>query len=71
MKMPYAQYLRIETSAGGVTASPCAFVRACHKRLSAAGKGRECRSMRHQWIRDGLARLASERRYFQQVMRPS
>lgn len=70
MKMPYAQYLRIETSAGGVTASPVSFVRACHKRLSATGRGRECRSMRHMWIRDGLQRLASERRYFKRVMHP-
>ncbi len=70
MKMPYAQYLRIETLAGGVTASPRAFIHACHKRLSATGRGRECRSMRHAWIRDGLARLASERRYFKRVMRP-
>ena len=70
MKMPYAQYLKIETSAGGVTASPCAFVRACHKRLSATGRGRGCRSMRHGWIRDGLARLASERGYFNRVMKP-
>ena len=70
MKMSYAQYLRIETSAGGVTASPRAFIRACRKRLSAAGKGRQCRSLRHMWIRDGLQRLASEGRYYQRVMNP-
>ena len=70
MKMPYAQYLRIETAAGGVKASPCSFVRACHKRLSAAGRGRGCREQRHRWMRDGLRRLASERRYFQRVMNP-
>lgn len=70
MKMPYAQYLRIETEAGGVKSSPVAFVRACHKRLSATGRGYECRSMRHRWIRDGLKRLASERRYFQRTLKP-
>lgn len=71
MKMPYSQYLRIETAAGGVTTSPVSFIRACHKCLSATGRGRECRSLRHEWIRNGLTRLASERRYFQQVMLPS
>jgi len=70
MKMSYAQYLRIETSAGGVTASPRAFIRACRCRLSATGRGRGCREQRHRWMRDGLRRLTSERSYFQRVMRP-
>ena len=53
--MMYSQYCRIETKAGGVRCTDRAFVRACHTKLRASGKTREKRTIRHEWIREGLA----------------
>jgi hypothetical protein len=53
--MNFAQYVRIETLAGGIGCTDCAFIRALHSRLSAEGKNRANREWRHQLIREGLA----------------
>jgi hypothetical protein len=43
----FAQYCRIESRAGGVSASPRAMIRSARKCLSKSGKSRESREMRH------------------------
>jgi len=53
--MNFAQYVRIETLAGGLGCSDRAFIKALHSRLSTEGKNRENRDWRHQLIREGLA----------------
>ena len=65
--MMFAQYCRIESIAGGVTASTRDFIRAARTRLSAHGKTREAREARHQWIREGLAHRARERKVYANV----
>ena len=57
MHMTYAQYLRIETKAGGVSATPRQFIKAAHSLLSDQGKSKDRREWRHQWLREGLAYL--------------
>jgi hypothetical protein len=52
-----AQYMRIETIAGGFQCSPRAFVKAAHTKLTKDGKSPHARELRHLWIRNGLARL--------------
>lgn len=52
--MTFAQYLRIETIAGGVGCTDRAFIKALHSRLSDRGKTREHRDWRHTLIRAGL-----------------
>jgi len=59
--MMYAQYLRLETKAGGCTATPREFVKACHTVLKQSGKARNKRDVRHQWIREGLIYLNRSR----------
>lgn len=53
--MNFAQYVRIETLAGGLGCTDRAFIKALHSRLSAEGKNRANREWRHQLIRAGLA----------------
>jgi hypothetical protein len=53
--MQHSQYMRIEALAGGLGASKVRFVRACHELLSAQGRTRAMRDIRHQWIREGLS----------------
>lgn len=60
--MQYAQYKRLETLAGGVSASNTDFIKAAHTVLSAQGKTRQCRHNRHPWIREGLLLLATSRK---------
>lgn len=62
MKMPWSQYLRIESIAGGIGCTPRQFVKACHSRLMPSARGREQRAARHAWIRDGLRQLRSARK---------
>jgi hypothetical protein len=57
LTMTNGQYMRIETAAGGLGASPRAFVREAHKLLSPKGRTRAMRAERHSWIRSGLAVL--------------
>ena len=52
--MTYAQYLRIETKAGGVACSNRQFIKALHTRLSNRGKTREHKEWRHNLIKEGL-----------------
>jgi len=53
--MMYGQYCRIETRAGGCSASPRAMIRSARKCLRKSGKTRETRAMRHEWLREMLA----------------
>jgi hypothetical protein len=53
--MMFAQYCRIETRAGGVSATPRQMIRSARKCLSKAGKSRESRAMRHEWLREMLS----------------
>lgn len=62
MKMPYSQYLRIESIAGGIECTPRQFVKACHTRLAPSARGRAKRDVRHAWIRDGLRQLRGARK---------
>lgn len=62
--MPYAQYQRIETKAGGVHCSPRDFIRAAHTLLADSAKTAANRKARHEWLRTGLANLETERRLF-------
>ena len=66
--MMYAQYLRLESKAGGVNATTKQFVKACHSVLRKSGKQRDKRSARHQWIREGLAYLGRSRLEYQQII---
>lgn len=59
--MMHAQYLRIESLAGGVTASPREFIRAARGRLAPAGLSRARRAWRHDWLRSGLRQLQEQR----------
>ena len=56
MTMTDGQFFRIDTIAGGSGASDRAFIRAAWSRLSAEGKSKEARALRHAWIRSGLAK---------------
>ena len=61
--MPFAQFLRIETLAGGAGCSDRAFIRAAHTLLSPVSRvSGDARPHRHRWIRDGLFILAHVRR---------
>ena len=62
MKMPWSQYLRIESIAGGIGCTPREFIKACHTRLAPSAKTYVQREARHAWIRDGLRQLRSARR---------
>ena len=55
--MTHAQYMRIETAAGGTRCGNRAFIKECRKLLSPEGRTREFREIRHEWIRDGLRKL--------------
>ena len=60
--MPFSQYCRIETKAGGAFCSDRAFIRAAHSLLTDNGKARDMRAARHAWIREGLAMLRKSKR---------
>lgn len=61
MQMPYSQYLRIETLAGGVGCTNREFIRSAHSLLVKVGRSRAQRDARHAWIRSGLAYLDDSR----------
>lgn len=65
--MPWSQYMRIETSAGGTSAGPRDFVRAAHKLLSEEGRTRAARDVRHEWLRSGLSKLTYGRQLSEKV----
>jgi hypothetical protein len=50
--MTYAQYCRIESRAGGLSASPRAMIRTARTLLSPLGKSRTKRDVRHEWLRE-------------------
>lgn len=65
--MPYSQYCRIESIAGGVMASDRAFIRAARSRLrpdAARSADPEVRRLRHEYYREGLAMRERARREF-------
>jgi predicted membrane chloride channel (bestrophin family) len=55
MNATYAQYLRAETRAGGLSKSTRQLIRAARTMLSPAGKTRNNRESRHDWLRSILA----------------
>ena len=52
--MMFGQYCRIETKAGGVSASGRDMIRAARTMLAPSGKLRAQREARHQWLREML-----------------
>jgi hypothetical protein len=58
--MPYSQYLRLETIAGGVGCTNKQFIAACHSMLKNKYSRKE-RDARHAWMRDGLEYLNKSR----------
>ena len=67
MHMPYAQYLRVESAAGGIGCTYKEFVRACHSMLAPNARGFDKRELRHAWIRDGLRKLREARALIRDV----
>ena len=65
MEMPWSQYLRIESAAGGIGCTDRQFIRACHSKLMPSAKTRQQRASRHAWIRSGLATRKRARRLAQ------
>lgn len=53
--MTHAQFMRIETRAGGVAASNRQFIRAAHTLLSSDGRSAKQRDARKAWIKEGIA----------------
>lgn len=64
MQMPYSQYLRLETRAGGVGCTNKQFIKACHSVLKPCGRNHTQREARHEWIRSGLIYLNKSRNLF-------
>ncbi len=60
--MQFGTYCRIEADAGGITCTDREFIKAAHGRLSTSGKSRTERTWRHLWLRDGVAKLNSNRK---------
>ena len=54
MKMLNAQYIRIETKAGGITCTNRQFIRQARKRLSIDGKSFNMKEWRKEWLLSGL-----------------
>ena len=60
--MPYSQYCRIESIAGGVFASDRDFVRAALSLFRPEKRYcRELREVRHEWLMDGLRMMQESR----------
>jgi hypothetical protein len=60
--MIYAQYLRIEDEAGGVSCTSVDFIRAAWTFLGPVGKKHDARQQRHAWLRAGLKNLQESQR---------
>jgi len=67
--MMFAQYCRIESRAGGVSATSREMIREAHKMLKKSGRGRAQRSARHVWLRDMLSMHHDARLEYVAVMR--
>ena len=59
--MTHAQFLRIETLAGGISCTNKQFIKAAHTLLADVSRGRSMRDTRHAWLRDGLSHLQQAR----------
>lgn len=59
--MHSAQYIRVETKAGGIQCTDKQFIRSAHSILSHIDKRRELRDIRHAWLRGGLSQLEEQR----------
>ena len=60
--MTFAQYLKIETSLGGIGCTDWQFIKACHDyMLPQARRHHIYRTARHSFIREGLAYLNKAR----------
>lgn len=64
-----AQYIRIETRAGGAHASPRAFIRAFRGMITPEAKTRARREARHQIIRAMLEKREQSINLYNRVMR--
>lgn len=62
--MPYSQYLRIETKAGGTFCTNKEFIRSARTLLTGQGKSNEQRVARHHWLRAGLSHLSTTQKSF-------
>ena len=69
MVMPWAQYLRIERIAGGVSATPRQFIRAALSLMTPDGRSRHHREARHAWLRHGLAHRTAAREAYRLATR--
>ena len=56
--MTHAQFMRIETKAGGIAASNMAFIRSAHTLLSRGGRSANQRGARKAWLKLGLGMRA-------------
>ena len=52
--MMYGQYCRIESKAGGVSATGREMIRAARTMVTKQGLSRACRLVRHKWLREML-----------------
>ena len=59
--MMYAQYLRIERKAGGISCTNRDFITAAHTILSTEGKSSAMRKVRHCWLKAGMIYLINSR----------
>lgn len=68
--MPFNEFCRIETRAGGVGCTNVEFIRSAHKSLLRQARFNHLyRADRHAWLREGLALLEKSRQQYVQVMR--
>lgn len=65
--MLYSQYERLESKAGGITASNRDFIKACYTVLRPRTKTRAWRDARHTWLREGLEHLKDAKDLFYNV----
>jgi len=55
--LSYGTYCRIETEAGGLSATPRQLIKATRNRLRAEALGRDCRAARHALYREVLKKF--------------
>ena len=67
--MIHSQYLRFESEAGGVCATPRELIRVARSHTTPRGKSRELRAARHNWLRSMLAQHSEARGVYVDVMR--
>jgi len=67
--MMYAQYLRLESKAGGVACTNREFIRACLSVVKKSARGYRWSESRKAWLRDGLKLLDEARTLYGLVTR--